>query len=160
VESEGRRQQTGMLLGIARRSKPRDPMERLDEALVTTDAGLDGDCYGGKHGRQVTVVSAEAWKGACRDLGFEVAWTMRRANLKVSGIDLRDSIGARISIGNLVLEITEQNPPCRVMDMQQSGLRKALTPEWRGGVACRVLRAGRIKVGDRASVSAPSAVTR
>src|SRR5208282_2745201 len=28
----------------------------------------------------------------CRDLGFEVPWTMRRANLEVGGIDLRDSV--------------------------------------------------------------------
>ena len=129
-------------------------METVDEALVTADAGLDRDCHGREPGRQVTVISAEAWKDACRDLGFEVPWMMRRANLEVGGIDLRDSVGARISIGDLVLEITEENRPCRVMDIQQPGLRKALTPEWRAGVACRVLSAGRIRVGDRALVSA------
>jgi MOSC domain-containing protein YiiM len=129
-------------------------METVDEVVVTADAGLDGDCHGREPGRQVTVISAEAWKDACRDLGFEVLWTMRRANLEVGGIDLRDSVGARISIGDLVLEITEENPPCRVMDIQQPGLRKALKTEWRAGVACRVLSAGQIRVGDRALVSA------
>jgi MOSC domain-containing protein YiiM len=34
------------------------------------------------------------------------------------------------------------------MDKQHEGLRKALTPEWRGGVACRVLRGGDVAVGD------------
>jgi len=123
-------------------------METVDEALVTAGARLDGDCRGREPGRRVTVISAEAWKDTCRDLGFEVPWTMRRANLEVGGIDLRDSVGARISIGDLVLEISEENPPYRVMDMQLPCLRKALTPEWRAGVACRVLGAGRIRVGD------------
>jgi MOSC domain-containing protein YiiM len=131
-------------------------METVDQALVTVDAGLEGDCRGTEPDRQVTVISAEAWRDACRDLGFEVPWTMRRANLEVGGIDLRDSVGARISIGDLVLEITEENPPCRVMDIQQPGLRKALAPEWRAGVACRVLSTGRIEVGDKAIVSAKS----
>lgn len=147
MESEGP-QLTGTLLGIARRSKPRDPMETVDAALVTTDAGLNGDCHGREPGRQVTVISVEAWKDACRDLGFEVPWTMRRANLVIGGIDLRNSVGARISIGDLILEITEENPPCRVMDIQQLGLRKALKPQWRAGVACRVLSAGSVRVGD------------
>jgi MOSC domain-containing protein YiiM len=35
-----------------------------------------------------------------------------------------------------------------VMDIQQDGLRKALKPDWRAGVSCRVLAGGKIKVGD------------
>jgi len=53
-----------------------------------------------------------------------------------------------ISIGEVQLEVVEENPPCRVMDIQQSGLRKALTPDWRAGVTCRVLSGGKLRVGD------------
>jgi MOSC domain-containing protein YiiM len=141
---------SGKLLGIARRKKPRDAMEIVAEVLVTKESGVDGDYHGREPGRQVTVISAEAWKDACTDLGVEVPWTARRANLMLGEIDLCDSLGARISIGDLVLEIVEENPPCRVMDIQRQGLRSALKPGWRAGVACNVVSGGEIRVGDSA----------
>lgn len=138
----------GKLLGIARRSKPREPMDTADEVMVTIEAGVEGDCRGSVRERQVTVISADSWRDACQDLGMEVPWTKRRANLVLGGIDLRDTEGALISIGDALLEITGENPPCRVMDIQQKGLRKALEPDWRAGVSCRVLTGGKIKIGD------------
>lgn len=138
----------GELLGIARRSRSREPMETAKEALVTIAAGVEGDCRGSVPDRQVTVVSADSWRAACLDLGMEVPWTKRRANLLLGGIDLRGTEGALIAIGDVLLEITGENPPCRVMDIQQEGLRKALTPDWRAGVSCRVRSGGEIRVGD------------
>ena len=138
----------GELLGIARRSKPREAMETANEALVTIAAGVEGDCHGSVPDRQVTVISADSWRAACRDLGTDVPWTKRRANLLLGSIDLRDTEGALISIGDVLLEITGENPPCRVMDIQLDGLRKALKPDWRAGASCRVLGGGKISVGD------------
>jgi MOSC domain-containing protein YiiM len=138
----------GALLGIARRAKPREPMETPNEVIVTIEAGVQGDCHGAEPDRQVTVISADSWRDACRDLGMEVPWTKRRANLLLRGIDLRDTAGALISIGDVQLEVVEENPPCRVMDIQQTGLRKALKPDWRAGVTCRVLSGGKLRVGD------------
>jgi MOSC domain-containing protein YiiM len=145
----------GELRGIARRSRPRDPMETVNEGVVTIEAGLEGDCHGSVPDRQVTVVSADSWRDACRDLGMEVPWTRRRANLLLSGIDLRDTEGALLQIGDVRLEVAEENPPCRVMDIQQEGLRNALKPDWRAGVGCRVLSGGRIKVGDAVRLRRP-----
>ncbi len=138
----------GELLGIARRSKPREAMETVNEVLVTIEAGVEGDCHGNVPDRQVTVISADSWRDACQDLGMEVPWTKRRANLVLGGIDLRDTEGAVISVADVLLEIAGENPPCRVMDIQQAGLRKVLEPDWRAGVSCRVLAGGKIKVGD------------
>jgi MOSC domain-containing protein YiiM len=146
---------TSELLGIARRSKPRQPMETANEVLVTIEAGVDGDCHGSEPDRQVTIISADSWRDACHDLGIDVPWTKRRANLLIGGIDLRDTVGARISVGDVLLEIVEENPPCRVMDTQQQGLRKALMPDWRAGVSCRVLSGGKIKVGDAVQLCRP-----
>lgn len=149
MESEAS-QASGKLLGIARRAKQRDPMETVAEVLVTKESGVGGDYHGREPGRQVTVISAEGWKDACTELGVEVPWTARRANLLLGEIDLCDSAGGRISIGDLVLEIVEENPPCRVMDIQWKGIRNALKPGWRAGVACNVVRSGKIRVGDSA----------
>jgi MOSC domain-containing protein YiiM len=61
-------------------------------------------------------------------------------------------VGARIKIGDVVLEVTEENPPCNVMDRQSQGLRAALQPDWRAGVACNVLTPGTVALGDRVEV--------
>jgi len=34
------------------------------------------------------------------------------------------------------------------MDAQHSGLKAALTPDWRGGVSCMVAEGGQVGVGD------------
>jgi MOSC domain-containing protein YiiM len=145
----------GKLLGIARRSKTREPMETPNEVLVTIEAGVQGDCHGSEPDRQVTVVGADSWRDACRDLEMEVPWTMRRANLLLGGIDLSETEGALISIGDIQLEVVGENPPCRVMDIQQNGLRKALKPAWRAGVTCRVLSGGKLRVGDSVRLRRP-----
>jgi MOSC domain-containing protein YiiM len=51
-----------------------------------------------------------------------------------------------------MLEVTEENPPCSVMDRQSQGLRAALQPDWRAGIACNVLTPGVIALGDRVEV--------
>ena len=61
----------GELLGIARRSKPREPMETPNEVLVTIGAGVEGDCHGTVPDRQVTVISAGSWRAACRILEWK-----------------------------------------------------------------------------------------
>ncbi len=73
---------------------------------------------------------------------------MRRANLLVEAVDLPRAKGGLIAIGDVQLEITNQTVPCGRMDEAHPGLLKALHPEWRGGVTCRVLQAGDVRIGD------------
>ena len=54
------------LIGIARRDKPRAPMEMLQRAHVTTEAGIVGDCRGIVEDRQVTLIFREDWEGTHR----------------------------------------------------------------------------------------------
>jgi len=143
---------SGKLIGIARRPKPRAPMEELPRIDVSIDNGLDGDARGVVLDRHVTVIFREDWEAACKDHGKALPWVTRRANLYVEGVSGFKQVGARLRIGAVVLEITEENPPCRVMDLQSQGLRAALAPDWRAGVACNVLTPGVIALGDRVEV--------
>ena len=145
---------TGHLIGIARHSKSRAPIEELTSARITLERGVEGDCHGEPGPSQVTVVSEEGWHAAIAELGAELSWTLRRANLLIRGVELLKTTGTRLRLGEIVLEITGENEPCWVMDQQHRGLRKALTPQWRAGVACRVLAAGVVRLGDRASLGA------
>ncbi len=117
------------------------------EALAATLRGLAGERSHPKD-RAVTLLAREAWQAACDALGDSLPWTLRRANLLVAGVELEASVGRRLRVGSVLLEVTEDNPPCRVMDILHAGLRAALAPDGRAGVACRVLEAGGLRVGD------------
>ena len=139
------------LIGIARKSASRAPMEEISSAQVTRAGGLEGIYRGGvPRKRQVTVLSRESWDAACSEHGSALPWTTRRANLLVEGLALADTLGYRLRIGDVLLEVTEETAPCQLMDRFHQGLRAALTPEWRGGVTCRVLSGGRVRLGDAA----------
>ena len=146
----------GTLTGIARREKKRAPMETLERADISTKAGVARDSRGKPGKRQVTVVSASAWRAACRELGQEVPWTARRANLLVDGIDLPETTGGILGIGPVKLLITCEVDPCSRMDEQYAGLTRALQPDWRGGVACTVLEGGTVALGDRVTLELPA----
>jgi len=141
----------GHLLAIARAPVKRGPLIALSEAVVGVADGVDGDARGKRPGRQVTVVFREGWDVACRELGVELPWITRRANLLVEGVAVPRE-GERLVIGSLVLEVTQETQPCQVMEAAHRGLRAALTPDWRGGVCCRVIASGTIRVGDRVDV--------
>jgi MOSC domain-containing protein YiiM len=138
----------GKLNGIARRDEKRAPMETLERADISTATGVADDFRGKPGRRQVTVISAAAWKDACRELGRDIPWTTRRANLLVEGIDLQDTVGAVLEVGPVRLLITGEVDPCSRMDEQYAGLTAALKPEWRGGASCTVLQGGTVAVGD------------
>jgi len=139
----------GELVAIARKGQSRAPMEEIDSVQVTQEAGLEGDHCGRRpKNRQVTVISADVWAEVCAELGAEIAWTLRRANLLVRGVDLPRREGARLTIGALELQIGMETAPCDRMDEQHPGLTAALKPDWRGGVACRVLNDAEIRIGD------------
>ncbi|MEL7049780.1 MAG: MOSC domain-containing protein [Pseudomonadota bacterium] len=157
----------GVLKGIARRSARKVPMETCSFGEITLDAGLIGDHKGLKFKkRAVTVLAIEDWHTALNavvppavegDAALASAdgavplldWTTRRANLLVEGVELPKAAGGRLRIGSGVeLEVTYPCQPCRRMDQALPGLLKALHPDWRGGLAMKVLSSGRIDLGD------------
>ncbi|MHA3839822.1 MOSC domain-containing protein [Sphingomonas aestuarii] len=145
---------SGTLTGIARHARPRGPIETLDAVDVTVEAGLAGDFRGavkpgGKGKRQVSLIEAGDWAAAMAELGHDLPWWVRRANLLVEGLDLPQRPGARVRIGgDVVIEITTECDPCSRMEEILPGLKAALTPDWRGGALGRVLSGGRIAIGD------------
>jgi MOSC domain-containing protein YiiM len=142
----------GRLLGIARAPALRAALVELDEVEVAGADGVRGDARGRKADRQVTVLFREGWESACGELGVMLPWVTRRANLFVEGI-APPRKGGQLRIGDLVLQVTQETQPCHLMEAAHRGLKRALTPDWRGGVCCRVLTGGTIRVGDRVDAS-------
>ncbi|GGB34327.1 molybdenum cofactor biosysynthesis protein [Sphingomonas metalli] len=144
----------GTLAGIARHGIPKGPMETVETVTVSVDGGIQGDFRGavkpgGRGRRQVTLIERIDWEAAMAEVGRNIAWQERRANLLVEGLDLPQADGVRLRIGATVLiEVTRECNPCERMEALAPGLRAALTPDWRGGACARVLQGGTIAVGD------------
>lgn len=150
-----RKELSATLIAIAvRPPKTRDICE-LQKVRVTCEAGVQGDKRSRPGRRQVTLMSSAAWQAVCDELGQDLPWTTRRANFLVDDLPLEESSGARIQIGELLLEVTGETDPCRLMDKAREGLLEALKPNWRGGVTCRVLQEGEVEVGQTVSFSVP-----
>jgi len=123
------------------------PMDPVDEARLVEGRGLENNAnQGGK--RQVTIISAESWRDVEADLGFQVDPRARRANLMVRGVDLRESGGKVLTIGDCRILIHGFTRPCELMEETQEGLQEALRPDWRGGSYGEVLEGGVIRSGD------------
>ena len=145
----------GKLVGIARRDKKRAPMETLETARVSADTGVANDFRGRPGKRQVTLLSNRSWRDACDDLGENIPWTTRRANLLIDDVDFPQEAGWIFEIGEVKLRTTMEIDPCSRMEEQVPGLRAALTPEWRGGLGCEILQGGTVSIGDIVTVSGP-----
>ena len=124
-------------------------MEVFESAKVTFNHGVGNDSRGLKRNhRQLTILSLEGWNAALNDLDKHLPWTIRRANLLVEGIDLKDTKGEVLKIGDVLVEITGELVPCNRMDEQAMGLTDALNPDWRGGVTCKILTEGFVSEND------------
>ncbi len=150
----------GTIAGIARHAFPKAPMELIDQVAITVKGGLHGDFRGtvkpGGHGRrQVTLIERADWNAAMAEVGHNIAWQERRANLLVDGLDLPQVPGMLLRIGDVVLEITRQTDPCERMEYVAEGLRAAMAADWRGGVCTRVKAGGGIAVGDEIGIEEP-----
>ena len=145
----------GKLVGIARATSVRNSMEVLNGVAITEEKGVDQDRRGAVKGAQVTVLAREDWEAALLEIGAELPWTARRANLLVEGVRLPQEIGAMFQVGDVVLVVREETKPCSMMEKAKAGLRAALTPDWRGGVRCDVAQGGYVQVGDVAGPAQP-----
>jgi MOSC domain-containing protein YiiM len=125
-------------------------MQVIDSAQITVANGILGDFRGTQQGRQITILSESAWHKACTEVDTDLAWTTRRANLLVDKVEFDSSyVGKTVRIGAVELMVTSETYPCSLMDAQHQGLTTALTPDWRGGICCNVIKPGEIKIGDQ-----------
>jgi len=144
------------LIGIATHQTSKGCITEHETIKVSKESGLKNDYQGSKNPKtQITLLSLKNWNLACAEAGKSLDWTERRANLLIDDIEFNDQmIGEHIQVGEVLLEITAETDPCARMDALAPGLKKALTPNWRGGARCKVLRQGTIRINDRVQVLA------
>ena len=130
------------------------PMDPAATALLEPGRGLRGNANrGGK--RQVTLIALERWNEMTAILGVDLDPSVRRANLMVSGIDLRNSRGRTLRIGETRLLINGETRPCEQMEDACAGLREVMRERWGGGAFAEVVEGGEIRTGDAADWELP-----
>ena len=105
----------GTVLALALRPEKGGAMALAESIILTPENGVMGD-HGTSQRRQVTLLDEAAWQTACSELGTELDWTARRANILVSNLDLQELVGRQILVGNALVEIIGEVVPCHVMD--------------------------------------------
>jgi MOSC domain-containing protein YiiM len=140
----------GELRAIWLKRSRRGPMDPVETAELNVDGGLVGDANPGGR-RQLTIIERERWEDALSELGERVDPSARRANLMVEGVDLRETRGRVLRIGDCRLQIQGETKPCHRMDEARQGLQAALRPDWRGGAFATVLSGGDLRVGQAAA---------
>ena len=134
------------LLGIWVKRAHRGPMHAAAAATLVAGRGLQGDATQGGR-RQVTILSLERWTALTAHLPGPPVPAVRRANLLVSGVDLTNSRGQVLRIGDARVRIFGETRPCRQMDEACPGLQAALDPAWAGGAFGEVLSGAEIALG-------------
>jgi len=132
------------------------PKLPVSEAMVTVN-GVEGDRqrnlkYHGGPDRAVSLFSAERIR-ALQDEGHPITTGSTGENLTVSGVDW-DLVmpGSHFEIGEVLLEVVTFTKPCRTIrdsfiEQKFSRMSQKHFPGW-SRVYARVLREGRIRVGD------------
>jgi len=129
------------------RREKRGEMVRRDRLDLESGCGVRED-HKYLAERHVTILFADDWAEAERDLGHAVDPATRRANVLVSGGGGFDLVEGSIKLGGALVEVMGIVAPCRRMEDAVAGLEEALKPGARAGIWGRVLGSGAVKTGD------------
>ncbi len=137
----------GTLEAIWVKTAKRGPMKAVSTASMVAGKGIVGNAdFGGA--RQVTIIEKEVFELLQSQVSEDVAPSDRRANLMVSGVDLRDSASKVLCIGDIRIRLQGETRPCGRMEQAASGLQDKMALMWRGGAWGDVLDEGEIQLGD------------
>lgn len=134
------------VVALFRAAAKNAPMRRLREATLVEDFGVEGDRKA-KRGsaRQVLLAAIEHVRG----LGVKPGDL--RENVTTRGLDLPSlPPGARLRLGEAVVELTKPCGPCAKLNRVRDGLMR--DSRGRRGVLARVIRGGPVRTGDAVGV--------
>jgi len=141
--------QPGCVTWIGVRPARLKPLQPVESVQAVEALGLEGDHYaspGGK--RQVTLIQAEHLQTVAGLLGTDsISPEQVRRNIVVSGINLLALKGQRFQLGEALLEYTGTCDPCSRME-SNLGRGGYNAMRGHGGITARVLRSGRVGLGD------------
>jgi MOSC domain-containing protein YiiM len=137
--------------------EPGAPLQAVDSIELIEGKGIVGEpryfdrksrTTGEPSKRQVSLIEREQIAEHATALGIQgIEPGAVRSNVETAGINLVALVGREIEIGGAVLAIYEPRDPCEQMDAVCRGLRELMMND-RQGVLARVIRSGKVSVGD------------
>ncbi|MGL4392137.1 MAG: MOSC domain-containing protein [Fusobacteriaceae bacterium] len=119
----------------------------VSEATFFEDHGIEGDAHAGKWHRQISLLDIESIQ-KIKDKGVNVSNGKFAENITTSGIVLYElPVGTKLKIGETVQEVTQigkecHNDGCAI----KIAVGDCVMP--REGIFTRVIKSGKVKVGD------------
>ena len=143
----------GTVISIHRVTVKHGPPEKLNETRVIADFGLEGDARSRKgRGRQITLIEEEALQFVAGKLNMPaVAEGASRRQVVVRGIRLNDTVGKKLRIGPVLIQVEDLCDPCKNME-KAIGKGAWWAMESRGGICGRVLEGGLLKPGQSVEI--------
>jgi len=142
--------QSGEVLWIGIRPQTRKPIQVVTETFANI-GGLTDDRFNKGNAdskRQVTLIQQEHLAAVASFLGKDgIDPSLVRRNIVVKGINLNALKGKQFIIGEAILEMTGFCYPCSRME-ENLGKGGFNAMRGHGGITCRVVKEGTIKVGD------------
>jgi MOSC domain-containing protein YiiM len=141
----------GKLLGVYAGAKQGAGKAAVESAELVADHGLRGDSHAGRDAdRQVSLFEGEVLR-ALEEEGINVSAEGISANLVTEGVTLNAlGAGARLRVGEAVIELVEARKPCGSLTRLDHRLPKRLYGHC--GMLGRVLKGGTVRAGEEVEV--------
>ena len=128
------------------------PKENVGSGMLVEGFGLEGDAHGGNWHRQVSLLSGDKIDEFRKKIWVE--YGAFGENLVVDGLDFRNlPVGSRFGTGDAVLEMTQIGKECHSDCIIRQKTGDCIMP--REGVFARVLKGGKVSVGDELVLLSP-----
>lgn len=123
----------------------------VGEGLLIKDFGIENDAHGGSSGhRQVSLLSYEKIEDF-KKAGASVEDGSFGENLIVEGIELKAlPLGAKLACGEAILEVSQIGKKCHSQCAIGETMGTCIMPT--EGIFGKVIKGGKVKIGDQVTV--------
>lgn len=139
------------VIAISISEKKGVPKENIPEGNFIEDFGLEGDAHAGKWHRQVSLLGVESIN-KMKDMGIKGLCSGKFAeNITTEGINLYElPVGTKLEMGETLHEVTQIGKECHAGCAIFQQIGQCIMPK--EGIFTKVLKGGKIKVGDEIKV--------
>jgi MOSC domain-containing protein YiiM len=129
--------------------------ESCNHVTVRSNFGITGDYRSEKFQiGQITLIEAETIDAMSRKLGYDIPSGSSRRQIIVKGIKLNELIGRNLRMGQILVRVEDKCNPCKNMETKIGpGAEEAMNDN--GGIHCRIIKGGELRVGDKITVESP-----
>ena len=139
----------GLVVGVSTSERRGTGKINIGDGYLERDYGLLGDAHAGTE-KSVSVLALECIEEAVAGKGIAAKPGDFAENITVKGLTLEGiAIGARLALGEAQVEVIQIG---KVIDASHTFNFHGLALLVSSGCFCRVVKSGRVRVGDRAQV--------